>query len=144
MRDNRPLTAFHFSISFKELPGDTGNDSQFLSVSGLKAIMVIPDDKEVIDKETRRKYGPLILKRAVSAGKPSALRKWVLKSMAKPGSVTLPEVLIEVLNEEHEPQLVFRAGQVSAVGWELGELHAGKSDLLMEEISLQYLSLVLV
>jgi phage tail-like protein len=145
MRENRLLPAFHFNISFKELPGDTGNDNQFISVSGLKASIVVPADhnNETGGKKTTQ-YGPLVLKRAVSAGKQSALRKWVLKNLSKPGKAILPELLIEVLNEEHEPQMIFRAVNVSAIGWELGELHAEKSDLLMEEISLQYLSLTLV
>jgi hypothetical protein len=56
----------------------------------------------------------------------------------------LPEVLIEVLDEEHKPGLIVRLTKVTAAGWELGELNAGRSELLMEEITLHYKSIELV
>lgn len=145
MHENNLLPAFHFNIHFKELPDDLGIDDRFMSISGLKAMVVLPDDdNNEAGKKIRTAFGPLVLKRAISVNRQSPLRKWVLDSLATSGSAILPEVLIEVLNEEHTPEMVFKVEQVSAIGWELGELHAGKSELLMESISLQYLSLVLV
>lgn len=145
MNDNSLLPAFHFNISFKELPDDNGNDHSFMSISGLKTYVVPPvDDNKRPRKKLTTQFGPLILKRAVSTDQQSALRKWVLKNLAKPRKKLLPELLIEVLNEEHIPQMTFKVEHISAIGWELGELHAGKSELLMEEISLQYKSLTII
>jgi len=45
------------------------------------------------------------------------------------------------LNEEHEPGLAIRLMNVTAAGWQLSELDALNSKLLMEEISLHYTSI---
>ena len=143
MKERTALTAFHFRVSYEALAGDNGSDSQFISVSGLKALLVPPSAETTNKEKPVVQYNPVLLRRAVISGKTSPLRKWILKSLAKPGSLLLPSVQIEVLNEEHEPEMVFVLRDVSAAGWEMSELNAGKSELLTEDIYLQYKGLTI-
>jgi phage tail-like protein len=147
MKDNHPLPAFHFRVVFKGLKGAGDTDSRFQSISGLKALAVMADTVSSDLHESKKNntiFNPLVLRRAVSTANNSALSKWLLKSLNKSSSDPLPEVLIEVLNETHKVTLVFRLTHVTAAGWELGELNAQKSELLMEEITLHYTSIELL
>jgi phage tail-like protein len=136
-----PLPAFHFRLSFKKLPGDTGVDSQFVSVTGLKGTIISVDEEGLSLKKPVIQFQPVILQRAVYATKRSPLRNWVFRSLANPGSLMIKEVLIEILNEDQRATMLFKMLNVTAAGWELGELNAGKNELLMEQITLNYKSI---
>jgi len=143
MSDNRFLTAFHFRIQFNGLKNDAEADTHFQSVSGLKAMVAGTDNATAFVDNISPPvlFNSIILKRAISEKNRSPLRQWVLKSLNGSKSTPLSEVLIQVLNEEHQPAITFRLTHVTAAGWQLGELNAQQSELLMEEFALQYQSI---
>lgn len=148
MNENHPLTAFHFRVLFKGLESSGETDSRFQSVSGLKVTTEIPGNTEAPGfnpgnekKSTATRYNPVILRRAVERSANSPLRQWVLKNLNKSSQQELPEILIEVLNEEHKPAIIVRLKKITAGGWQLGELNAAASELLTEEITLYYKSI---
>lgn len=135
MPDNRFLPAFHFTVQCSGLKGNADADTGFESVTGLK--ISAGDTTAADDKKIPALFNPVVLKRAVSR-QPSPLRQWVLKSLNRGKTTPLPEVLIQVLDETHQPALSFRLLHVTAAGWQLGPLHTQQSELLTEEITLQY------
>lgn len=142
MERYQPIPSFHFRVLFKGL-NITDDDSGFQSISGLKISTTIPVavlSTGQIAKETIL-FNPVVLRRAIKSNQRSALRDWVLRSLNRLSKEALPEMIIEILSEEHEPSLTIRCTQVTAAGWELSELNASNSELLMEEISLQYKSI---
>jgi len=142
MDRDHTMPAFHFRILFKGLNNTGDDDSGFQSISGLKISTIIPVAFELGDaiKETTL-FNPVVLRRAIRSTQRSPLREWVLRCLNHSSKEPLPEVLIEILNEEHEPGLAIRLIDVTAAGWQLSELDALSSKLLMEEISLHYTSI---
>ena len=143
MSENYLLAAFHFRVLFKGLEAAGETDSRFQSVSGIKATTENPVTAGDENKSTTR-FNPIVLRRAVERSNKSALRQWVLQNLNKSLHNEIPEVLIEVLNEEHKPEIIVRLKKVTAAGWQLGELNAANSELLMEEISLNYQSIEMI
>jgi phage tail-like protein len=142
MSDNRFLPAFHFRIQFNGLKNDAEADTHFQSVSGLKVMVASTDNSAAVkgNKKLPVLNNPVVLKRAISQQPISPLREWVLENLKGSTSTPLSEVLIQVLDEEHQPAITFRLTHVTAAGWQLGELNAQQSELLMEEFALQYRS----
>ena len=137
------ISSFHFRVRFKGLNITGDDDSGFQSVSGLKISAIVPPASGLEDgavKETTV-FNPVVLKRAIKSSGRSQLREWVLRSLNHSSKEPLPEVLIEVLNEEHHPDLAIQLTNVTAAGWQLSELDALNSSALMEEISLRYTSI---
>jgi phage tail-like protein len=137
------MPAFHFRILFKGLNNTGGDDSGFQSISGLKISTITRAAIELAGETTKETtlFNPVVLKRAVRSTQRSPLREWVLRCLNHSSKEPLPEILIEVLNEEHEPGLAIRLIDVTAAGWQLSELDALNSQLLTEEISLHYSSI---
>ena len=136
------MPAFHFRILFKGV--NTGDDdSGFQSISGLKISTITPaafEQAGEVIKETTL-FNPVVLRRAIRSTQRSPLREWVLRCLNHSSKEPLPEIIIEILNEEHEPGLTIRLINVTAAGWQLSELDALNSKLLTEEISLHYTSI---
>jgi phage tail-like protein len=134
------VPAFHFRVLFTGLNEFAEQDSSFESVSGIHG--AAPDNNDGMlsrsEKNTGIVFQPVVLRRAVSLPVQSGLRQWVLKCLNRNIYDPLKEVTIEVLNEEHSPVLLVVLKNVHAKTWSLGELHAQKSNLLMEEIGLAY------
>ena len=84
--------------------------------------------------------GPLVLRRAMAAKQSSGLRQWVIMCLhnGSADSKPLPEVQVQVLGNNHQPIINIRLKEVSFKSWVMGALHAGKSDVLIEEIQLDY------
>lgn len=136
--NNFPLPAFHFRVLFKGLEGISEIDSQFQSVTGIKAMR---DNNTTAGSEKTSGttiFNPVILKRGMLSPKHSVLLQWVIKNLHEPERHFLPEVLIEILNEENKPEIIIRLVKVSVKSWSAGDLHAEKSELLMEELVLDY------
>ncbi|MFN8250877.1 MAG: phage tail protein [Ferruginibacter sp.] len=135
MPDNSFLPAFHFNVQFSGLKGDRTADSAFESVCGLQVTATTGNDKKQSSI-----FNPVILKRAVRQ-QHSPLREWVLLCLNGNGGKPLPEMLMQVLDETHQPAVTIRLKQVTAEGWQLAPLQAQQNELLMEEITLCYRSL---
>jgi phage tail-like protein len=134
------VPAFHFRVLFTGLRDLAEQDSSFESVSGIYA--TVPDNNAGALNQDKQNTGivfqPVVLRRAVSLPAQSELRQWVLKCLNRNIHEPLEEIKIELLNEEHSPVLVIVLKNVQVKTWSLGELHAQKSNLLMEEIGLAY------
>jgi phage tail-like protein len=137
------IPAFHFRVLFKGLNKTGDGDSGFQSVSGLKISTIFPAASALEGEALKERtvFNPVVLRRAIKSTRRSLLRDWVLRSLNHSSKEPLPEVLIEVLNEEHQPALAIRLTNVTAAGWQLSDLDALNSNALMEEISLQYTSI---
>jgi hypothetical protein len=133
-----PIAAFLFRVSFKTLPGDLNIDNNFVSVTGLKTSNLLYDDRGNPLTSPLLIRQPVVLLRHIDATKKSPLRTWVLAGLQKPGSAKLEELTIEILNGELQSAIAFKLQNVLPAAWELGELNAGKSELLVEEISFNY------
>jgi phage tail-like protein len=140
MNENKLITAFHFRVLFSGLKAKEETDLRFHSVTGIKAIHLVPGDER---KPAATQFGPVVLTRAVEGSTDSALRQWILQNLNKSSSDILPEVRIEVLNEEYKPGIIVRLKSVTVAGWQLSELNANKSELLMEEITLHYQAIIM-
>jgi phage tail-like protein len=138
MNEHDLLAAFHFRVLFRGLEAEGETDFRFQSVAGIKAIASTPGDEK---NSANTQFGPVILRRAVERSTDSPLRQWILQNLNRSSQHELPEVLIEVLDEEHRPGIIISLKNVTAAGWQLVELNADKSELLMEEISLHYKSI---
>lgn len=133
------VPAFHFLVTFTGLNGNPGQDSSFESIAGIQAMVQDYTTNLRNDEKTPvAVFLPVVLRRAVSQAQQSPLRQWVLRCLNEKRHEHLPEVKIEILNEEHLPVMVIVLKNISVKSWSLGELHAQKSNLLMEEIGLGY------
>src|SRR5258706_766737 len=77
---------FHFSVEFSTIPADS-IDVRFQSVAGLDSSMNTENLKEGGENRfehvlpTRRKYGPLVLKRGLLKPAESKLTSWLKKAL---------------------------------------------------------------
>ncbi|MEO5685244.1 MAG: phage tail protein [Chitinophagaceae bacterium] len=136
MNNNKIVSSFHFRVLFKGLKEITDIDSRFQSVSGIQGALQQETDKGKSLVTTV--FQPVILRRGMLLPKESVLLQWILKGLNNAVLNPLPEVLIEVLDENHQPAISIVLKSVSVRSWTMGELNAEKSGLLMEEIQLDY------
>jgi len=140
MNNDYIIPAFHFRVLFRALKNATGADTSFESVSGIQGALhhETADAGNRNEKNSTVVFQPVVLRRPVVLPHHSGLLQWIINCLNKPVYDPLPEVLVEVLNEEHQPVITISLKEVSVRSWSLGELHAQKSGLLMEEILLDY------
>jgi phage tail-like protein len=141
MSDNHFVPAFHFRVLFTGLSENAAADAGFQSITGLKIITDNSGTAPAGDKKLPVQFNPIVLKRAISQQQPSPLRQWVLQSLNGRATPALPEIQVQVLNDQHHPAIALRLTHVTAAGWQLGPLDTLQSELLMEEITLQYRSI---
>lgn len=134
---------FHFSVSFP-VKGATAEDIKFQSVTGLDSTIDTETVKEGGENHyehvipTRRKFGPLILKRGLLSPAASGVTKWLQKAFDDGRYETLPNVLITLLDEEHQPLMHWSINNVWPRSWKIGELNAERGEVLIETLELNY------
>ncbi len=134
---------FHFSVSFA-LDGAKAVDVKFQSVTGLDGTVDIETIKEGGENHyehvvpTRRKYGPLILKRGLLSPALSGVTTWLQKAFDDGNFETLNTVQVTLLNEEHQPLMHWVVNNVWPRSWKLGELNAERGEILIETLELNY------
>lgn len=145
---------FHFRVIFESLKGD-GNkpadnsvessvEMRFQSVSGLDASIETETVKEGGENRyehiipVRRKYGPLVLKRGLLRLQDSAISQWFRRAFEDEMVEPLPNVEIQLLNEDHVPLLFWSAIWVWPKSWKMGELNAERGEVLIETLELNY------
>lgn len=160
------IVGFHFSVHFS--PKDTDSvDIKFQSVSGLDSTIDTETIKEGGENRfehvlpTRRKFGPLVLKRGILGPKTSAVTAWLkntfedqpfeLESKKDP-PVSPPEtspfkvietVTIQLLGEDdQQPLMSWTINNVWPRSWKIGELNAERGEVLIETLELNYNRLV--
>lgn len=151
-KDNLPesvyqTVGFYFRVIFEGLQyANQKNevvDMRFQSVTGLDSTLDTENVKEGGENgyehvvPMRRKYGPLTLKRGVLK-KDSALSDWFKQVFEDEEVVPLPNVEIQLLNENHVPLMFWSATWVYPKGWRIGEMNAERSEVLIETLELNY------
>jgi phage tail-like protein len=157
---------FHFSVHF---PLGDGNsvDVKFQSVTGLDSTIDTEPVKEGGENRfehvipTRRKFGPLVLKRGLLGPKTSDLSKWMkkifeedpftgaaLRSEDNPHVERVvfkvfPNVNIHLLGEDSQVLMRWTINNVWPRSWKIGELNAERGEVLIETMELNYNRLVL-
>lgn len=145
--DYYPNVNFCFRVHFPLSP-DTDVDIGFQSVTGLDSTI----DTESINEggvnhyahvvPTRRKYGPLVLKRGLLGPGQSYLTQYIKGCFDNEVITPMPTVLIELLDEQNNALLQWRATNVWPLSWKLGELNAMQGEVLIETLELNYNQLI--
>ena len=136
-----PPTNFHFRVLFPELEDPEQLDSHFASIDGLEARTSLMDDPEMNPLESsipKPGFSVLTLKRAARGYGESALIRWLFLHFNNSGNHSWKKATIEILNEEHQPFMIFTIRNVFPKSWRLSELNAMNGDILMETIELYY------
>jgi len=147
---------FHFAVHFSA--GDRGSvDMRFQSVTGLDSSIDIETIKEGGENRfehvipTRRKFGPLVLKRGLVGPLNSPVAGWLKKTfegepfdLAAGGEdfQVIDTVTIELLGEDHMPLMSWTVNNVWPRSWKIAELNAERSEVLIETLELNYNRLI--
>jgi phage tail-like protein len=148
---------FHFSVHFS--PNDRDSvDVKFQSVTGLDATIDTETVKEGGENRfehvipTRRKFGPLVLKRGLLGPKTSAVTDWLKRTFeGEPFNIqsrnenfkVIDSVTIKLLGEDHQPLMVWTVTNVWPRSWKIAELNAERGEVLIETLELNYNRLLL-
>lgn len=138
-----PNVNFYFLVYFNLSP-DSSMDIGFQSVSGLDQTIETETVNEggvnqfVHVLPTRRKRGPLVLKRGVLSKGQSSLTQYLMSCFGNDQITPMPTVLIELLNEVGDPLLTWTATNVWPTSWKIGELNAMQGEVLIETLELNY------
>ncbi|HWR89712.1 MAG TPA: phage tail protein [Dissulfurispiraceae bacterium] len=140
MAEPYPPVGFHFRVDFG-LGGPDENDARFQEVSGLTAEMGTEELVEGGETRfthrlpTRTKFGNLVLKRGLL--KDSGLVRWLSDALEnfefKP-----VDVLVTLLNEEHQPILGWTFIGAWPVKWVVSDFKAMENALVVETLELAY------
>ena len=138
---------FHFRVDFT-LPGVKAVDVKFQSVTGLDSTIETETVKEGGENRfehvipTRRKYGPLILKRGLLGPSASGITQWLKDAFDDEKFNALETVDIFLLNEEHKPMSQWTINNVWPRSWKIGVLNAERGEILLETLELNYNRLI--
>lgn len=140
MADYYPPVGFHFRVEFLDVE-TVDEDILFQSVSGLSVSMETETVKEGGENRfvhvlpVRSKYENLVLKRGVltDSGVVAWCRDAVENFTFRP--ITL---LVELLNEEHEPLVTWTVTHAWPLKWSVGEMSAESGGVLVETLEIGY------
>lgn len=131
-------------VEFQDLPDATSADIGFQSVEGLQVETETEfyreggENRFVHKLPGKKNYSPLILKRGIltpnNSGVTTWLQEWFNHSSVEP----LKNVLVILLNENHEPLLSWNLVHVWPLNWKIGKLNAQKGEVLIETLELNY------
>ncbi|MEO5593068.1 MAG: phage tail protein [Chitinophagaceae bacterium] len=148
---------FHFSVHFTANDRDSV-DMKFQSVSGLDSTIDTETIREGGENRfehvvpTRRKFGPLILKRGLLGPKTSVIGDWFKQTFegepfdtdnGKADYKVIDSVTIKLLGEDHQPLMVWTVTNVWPRSWKIAELNAERGEVLIETLELNYNRLLL-
>ena len=142
---------FHFLVEFT-LDEAKKVDVRFQSVAGLDSSFDTETIKEGGENRyehvlpTRRKFGPLVLKRGLLGPATSGLSAWLKRTFDNDQSdehfQVIETVTIKLLNEGHQPLLYWTVNNVWPRSLKIGELNAERGEVLIETLELNYNRLV--
>lgn len=135
-----PPVGFHFRVAFN-LPGVTTADARFAEVSGLSAELGIEELVEGGENRyshrlpARAKYPNLVLKRGLLTE--SALIQWFSDAIEQ-FVFTPTDVLVSLLNDQHEPLASWTFVRAWPVKWVVSDLKANENAIAVETIELAF------
>ena len=134
-----PPVGFHFRVRIDGM--ENAGDIRFQSVSGLNVQTQTESFKEGGENRfehalpARTKYSDLVLKRGMMHPDQSAITVWIKdaveKFIIKPKNLT-----VELLDEKHQPLLVWRVEHAWPKNWKTDDLNAEQGKVLIETIEL--------
>lgn len=137
-----PPVGIHFRVEF-DLPNasPSENDMRFREVSGLS--MELQEETYIEGGENRfthklpvrASYPDLTLKRGLLTD--SAVRDWC-KSAIQKMDIQPATVWVTVLNDAHEPLQTYTFINAWPKKWQISDLNAESSDILVESLDLAY------
>ncbi len=137
MADYYPPLGFHFKVEFANIQGEF----QFQSVSGLTVTLETEEIAEGGENRFKHKlpvktsFPNLILKRGLLVD--SALIKWCREAV-EDFNITPTDIIISLLNEEHEPLITWNVVHAYPVKWAMTDFNAEESKMVVETIELAY------
>jgi phage tail-like protein len=141
MANYYPPVGFHFSVSFDSEISSQDADGYFQSVSGLNIEVETEtlneggENRFVHQLPVRTKFPNLVLKRGLLIN--SDLFKWCLETFQSM-EVTPANLIVTLLNEEHEPLKSWKIKHAWPVKWNVSDLNAEESKLVIETMELSY------
>ncbi len=136
------LSNFHFRVDWG------GNRTGFMEVTGLGMGVAVAPYREGASPEFaamltsgQKHYSPVVLKRAMVAGD-NDFYHWI--NTAQVGDVERRDVLISLLNSQHEPAMVWKLSRAFPSRLDYSPLNALGNDLAMESLTLVHEGLVVL
>lgn len=133
---NYPLVSFHFQVKW----GD--NKIGFSEVSGLTVEHELIEYRDGASKEYQtikmpgmRKYSNILLKRGTFQ-EDNEFFQWV--STYTLANIERRDITIALLNEQHEPVIVWQVKNAWPISLKFGELNAMKSEVLIESLEIAH------
>ena len=139
---------FHFSVEFSLPVKKKQYDIRFQSVNGLDSTLETETFREGGENRfqhvvpVRRNYGPLTLKRGLLKPNDSGLTEWFKRAFDDEKVEPINEIIISLLNEEHQALMYWVANNVWPRSWKIGELNAMQGEILIETLELNYNRLI--
>ncbi|QJB32066.1 phage tail protein [Chitinophaga oryzae] len=136
-----PPVGFHFKVEFTGL-GKSDNDTRFQAVTGLTVEYETETVKEGGENRfehtlpVRTKYPDLTLKRGMLLTD-SKIFEWCMKAF-QDREFTPSDIVITLLNNEHEPIRTWNISQAWPKKWSITELNAETSSIVVESLDLRY------
>lgn len=136
-----PPVGFHFKVEFTDL-GKSDNDTRFQAVTGLTVEYETETVKEGGENRfehtlpVRTKYPDLTLKRGMLLTD-SKIFEWCMKAF-QDREFTPSDIVITLLNHEHEPIRTWNVSQAWPKKWSITELNAETSSIVVESLDLRY------
>ncbi len=134
--NNYPLVSFHFSVAWG------GSKIGFSEVSGLNDEHELLEYREgsspeynTIKMPGMRKSSNIILKRGCFEGD-NEFYNW--RNTIQLSSVERRDITISLLNESHEPIIVWKIKNAWPISLKYGDLKAMRSDILIESLEIAH------
>lgn len=137
MSNDFPPLGFHFKVEFENIK----DEFQFQSVSGLASELLTEEIAEGGENRFKHKlplktrYSNLVLKRGLLVN--SELAHWCHEAIdnfnIKPANIT-----IKLLNEKHEPLVTWNVVHAYPLKWNVSDLNAEESKMVVETLELAY------
>ena len=135
-----PPVGFHFRVEFG-LSGLGDNDSRFQEVTGLTMALDVEQIQEGGENRfehrlpNRAKFENLVLKRGMLSD--SKIVDWVRDAIEN-FEFTPTDVLVTLLNEEHEPLSAWSFARAWPVKWSVSDFKSTDNALVIETLELAY------
>lgn len=136
-----PPVGFHFKVEFTGL-GKNDNDTRFQAVTGLtveyetEAVKEGGENRFEHTLPVRTKYPDLTLKRGMLLPD-SKIFEWCMKAF-QDREFTPSDIIITLLNNEHEPIRTWNVVKAWPKKWAITELNAETSSIVIETLDLRY------
>lgn len=140
-----PPVGFYFKLHFSGSSAPDGKDAAFQEVSGISSSL---ETKEIIEGgenrfsyhlPSRTKYNDLVLKRGYLS-KGSNLSNWIEKTMTDGlnNPIQSRNITVQLLDQEGNPLSTWAFINAYPTKWEISEMNAQKSEIMIETITFKY------